>query len=112
MEAAFAAELAAGMESLMKELSAAGLADPAAAGSGNDEEARKAFERMIIQDLEGGGDALLNEEYREFKGAGGVPPPGGSAKPEDAFQKTIKEAVERLKNSDDTLKVSAFASGS
>lgn len=116
----FAAELAAGMESLMKELagSTAGVTvDPE-----RERDMREAWEKLIISDLEGGPAGLLGKDLPEFKGASsgagatsaaaagkaGTSTPGAGNAADEAFQKTIREAMDRLKTSDDSLKVRAL----
>lgn len=111
----FAAELAANMESLMKELVGD---DPPMTANVNPEEEkemREAWEKLIIGDLEG--DAMASAMTRDFPEFKGKSKSDGKAKTatatagpasEDAFQKTIREAMDRLKTSDDSAKVCLF----
>ncbi|KAG9036877.1 Peroxisome chaperone and import receptor [Tulasnella sp. JGI-2019a] len=112
----FAAELAANMESLMKELVGG---DPAITADVNPEEEREmreAWEKLIIGDLEG--DSMttgMSKGLPEFKGTSkagdkGKAPAAKGAPTEDAFQKTIKEAMDRLKTSDDSAKANTASS--
>ncbi|KAG8898139.1 Peroxisome chaperone and import receptor [Tulasnella sp. 403] len=121
----FAAELAAGMESLMKELAAAGVEGPPP-DPAKEKEMREAFEKMLIADLEGGPNPFegLSDPFKGNPSPAPSAPPrpgtsnaranptassasGSSSKVDDAFQRTIKEAMDRLKTSEDTLKADA-----
>jgi peroxin-19 len=93
IEASFAAELAAGMEALMKGLSgpsvnASSKGDPVT----EERELDEAFAKMLMQEGVPGASKVAGSNT-----SSGPPPPD--------FQKTVREAVERLKNSDETLKV-------
>ncbi|KAG9050512.1 Peroxisome chaperone and import receptor [Tulasnella sp. UAMH 9824] len=114
----FAAEFARGMEAMMKELVAGGMGtegkpvtDP------QDKEMREAFEKMLMEDLEAG-PSLFGESLPEFKpgeksagtsrdAAGPSTASASTGQAEDAFQKSIREAMERLKNSENSSKADA-----
>ncbi|KAG8888720.1 Peroxisome chaperone and import receptor [Tulasnella sp. 332] len=115
----FAAELAANMESLMKELVGDDPAMTAGVNPEEDREMREAWEKLIIGDLEGDPMAAsMSQDFPEFKGksklegrekAGSTTAAAGLAS-EDAFQKTIREAMDRLKTSDDSAKANTIGS--
>lgn len=104
----FAKELAAGMESLFRDLGATG---GAGGGTEQDEAFKKVWEELMIQDLEGmGGLPGTGGAGASGSGAaGGGAGVAGAAGAEDAFQRTIKQAMEKLKDSDETAKVSFLA---
>lgn len=109
----FAAEFARGMEAMMKELVSGGVGtegkpDP------QEKEMREAFEKMLVEDLETGPNAF-GDSFPEFKPtekAAGTSREAGpstastsTGQAEDPFQKSIREAMERLKNSENSSKV-------
>ncbi|KAG9017703.1 Peroxisome chaperone and import receptor [Tulasnella sp. 427] len=114
----FAAEFARGMEAMMKELVSGGVgtegkpvADP------QEKELREAFEKMLVEDLETGPNSL-GGSFPEYKAgekaapgasreAGPSTAPRASGQAEDPFQKSIREAMERLKNSENSSKADA-----
>lgn len=113
----FAAEFARGMEAMMKELVSGGVGtegkpvtDP------QEKEMREAFEKMLVEDLETGPNAF-GDSFPEFKPAEKVAGTSREAGPstaststgqaEDPFQKSIREAMERLKNSENSSKADA-----
>jgi hypothetical protein len=111
----FAKELAAGMEQLMRELGV-----PTTQTEKDEAEFKKAWEKMLVGELngsgEGGGGGIDDETLdgifglKDLGGAGAGAGAGGAAKgkekvAEDEFQKKIKQAMEKLKDSDDSAKV-------
>jgi peroxin-19 len=112
-DAEFARQFAAEMEAFMKGLtSAGGLSQATDASSSSNstaalpdpEELRKAWEKMLVEDLEADPASSLG-------GISGVPGPSsgkvppGSTVIEDTFQRAVKQTMEKLKESDDTIKV-------
>lgn len=90
-----ARELAEGMEKLMRELSGGA---GAGASSEDPEEARKraqAWEKMLVDGMNGTHEDTLGPEQR----------PKAGPSTEDAFQASILQAMEKLKNSDSALHV-------
>ena len=75
---------------------------------------REAWHKMIIQDLEGGGSEGKGTELDAFlrQGEDDFPTKGkrkssekGAIVEEDPFQQAIRQAMEKLQDSDDALKV-------
>lgn len=112
LSAEFSRELAKGMESLMREIGAGEGLGPEGA---NDEETQRAFkaawEKMLVEGMDGmGGNDLAGLE--EFMGQdqgisrniGGPSAPGTSAEAND-FQNKIKQAMDKLKESESNLQV-------
>ena len=118
----FAKQLAAEMETMMRALSGE---DPSCSSkdtdaSGSDTRARdvafrEAWDKMLIEDLEGGGkgnglDTFLGRgDDPEKEAVENTESAGGGAEQaeveEDPFQKAIRQAMEKLQDSDDSLKV-------
>jgi hypothetical protein len=119
-ELAFERELMEGMEKLMAELAGGSSSSSVPpVDSAEDKALREAWEKLMIGELEG--DSGLDTAFEEFKGfdAGGKAQTSagasGAGKKATAgassgndFQKKIKETMEKLRNSDDAAKVSAF----
>ncbi|KDQ51862.1 hypothetical protein JAAARDRAFT_40687 [Jaapia argillacea MUCL 33604] len=113
----FARELAKGMESLMAEIAASGSGGAGSAGAGGEteeEEKEKAFraawEAMLIEGMDEAIGAKKPEGADAKKGKGGEKVGSGSGtKPEeeDAFQKTIRQAMDKLKESESSLQADA-----
>ncbi|PVF93314.1 Pex19 protein [Serendipita vermifera] len=112
----FAKQFAAEMEAFMKSLTNAGgeggdadtPIDPKAAEQA--EALRQAWEKLLIDDLEGN-DSESDEEMPNSKpsttNTQEKPKPApktGTSKSEDDFQKAVRQAMEKLKQSDDTNK--------
>lgn len=121
----FAAELQSGMEELLAELGKA----PAVPGEDPKEieEMRKAWEKMMIAGMNASGvdendpSSLFSAGVNPLASAPSAPtaksagpsaagPSGSSseAKAEAEFQKTIRQAMEKLKDSEEHLKVRTF----
>lgn len=97
----FSAELAAEMESFMKELAGEGMPDAAGstADMPDDEKAfRDAFQKMLVSDLEATG----LDGVPAVSSAAGPSAPTGSGQ---GFQEAIRETIERLKNTETSSKV-------
>ncbi|KAG8717498.1 Peroxisome chaperone and import receptor [Ceratobasidium sp. 395] len=106
----FEAALAREMEEMMR--GAEGPGGPGGPGSKSTEDMAAAWQKMLIGDLEGTNDPeSLEDLLKSFdNGAGSSSSvPGSSSTPatEDAFQKTIKEAMDKLKTSDENAKSGA-----
>lgn len=113
-DAEFAKQFAAEMEAFMKGLeNASALSQVADASSSSNsaaaqsdhEELRKAWEKLLVEDLEA-------DPASSLEGISGVPgsssgkaPVSNSTVAEDGFQRVVKQAMEKLKESDDTIKV-------
>ncbi|KAJ7145899.1 Pex19 protein family-domain-containing protein [Mycena epipterygia] len=99
LTADFAAELARGMESLMREIAGeAGAASGSGSGAGPDEAALKAaWEAMLVEGMDGMPDASKGKV------------PGTDAPPAD-FQAKIQQAMGKLREGEETLQ-DASASG-
>lgn len=98
MNAEFAAFLAAGMESLIKEL--APVDSVVAGGTATGDGRRRARTTTPIENRKGSASSPTGDEP--------LPGPSGSSTlsgGERDFRKTVQEAVGRLKNGDDGLKV-------
>ncbi|VDB92416.1 unnamed protein product [Peniophora sp. CBMAI 1063] len=100
----FADEFAKQMEAALRELGGeSGEAGPSSTAPASDkdkeqEEAfRKAWEKLLVDGMNGEGEGE------------GAPPAANAA--EDPFQKNIREAMERLKQSDETLQANAASGG-
>jgi peroxin-19 len=100
-EDAFAKELADGMEALMREL---GGSAPSGSGSGAPTEDKeqteafmKAWEQLLVEGMGGEQGAAAAEAAKGKEGE--------RKEVEDAFQKTIREAMDRMKSNEDTLQV-------
>ena len=100
----FAAELAAGMEALMRDLGKP-------SSSSEDAAAREAWEKMLIAGMEeatkGGIDMFGAPDFPATGTAPARPAPT-EAPPEnvDEFQRKILEAMQKLKTSEDNIQVS------
>ena len=77
--------------------SAATLADP--------EELRKAWEKLLVEDLEADPASSLEGILGVPGASSGKAPASGPATTGDTFQHAVKQAMEKLKESDDTIKV-------
>lgn len=71
----------------------------------DNEELRKAWEKLLVEDLEA-------DPASSLEGISGLPGPSSTKAPasdstaaEDTFQRAVKQAMEKLKESDDTIKV-------
>ncbi|KAF8528455.1 Pex19 protein [Hysterangium stoloniferum] len=126
----FAKQFAAEMEAMMRTLGNGNVPDASTSSASNPiptiptetEESKalvEAWERMIIQDLEGGGkgNTLTPDPSDISKGKERQPTSSSSAPssssaanptpataPDDAFQKAIRQAMEKIQDSDDALK--------
>jgi len=107
-DAEFAKQFAAEMEAFMKGLatatdassssdSAAALADP--------EDLRKAWEKLLVEDLEADPTSSLEGILGVPGSSSGKAPASGPATTGDTFQHAVKQTMEKLKESDDTIKV-------
>jgi peroxin-19 len=100
----FASELAKGMESLMREIGGgAGLHNP---GEGNTEEQkeqerefRAIWESLLIQGREGSGPSS------DLPGGTGKEKAKDTSEGEGAFQQSIRQTMDKLKQSESTLQV-------
>lgn len=123
----FAADLAAGMEEMLKSLS---MGTPGAPGttdanlSNEEKQLRQLWEQMLEDGMDGkvdskSGDQLDTLLAEAFKAPapggsksyqsptyGPQPPPSKSTETENSFQNAIKQAMDKLKSSDETLNVS------
>ena len=113
-DAEFARQFAAEMEAFMKGLASAGaLSQATNSNSGSDsaaalpdpEELRKVWETLLVEDLEA-------DPASSLEGISGVPgsssgkaPASDSTIIEDNFQRAVEQTMEKLKESDDTIKV-------
>jgi peroxin-19 len=114
----FAKQFAAEMEAFMK-----GLVDPGSKPSAEpvDPEAakqaealRKAWEQLLVEDLEGEEEDALMATPAVASGSKPKPKSTESSKEptskvEDEFQNAVKQAMEKLKESDDSSKVRNFS---
>jgi len=106
----FARELAKGMEDLMKELGAgAGIAENDDEDEGTRQERQKAFdaawEAMLVEEMNGIGQG--SESMGTSLGDAGVRPKnekGGESGEKDPFQKTVRQALDKLKEGESKLK--------
>ncbi|KIM28155.1 hypothetical protein M408DRAFT_329535 [Serendipita vermifera MAFF 305830] len=108
----FAKQFAAEMEAFMK-----GLVDPSAnSGEPVDPEAakqaealRKAWEQLLVEDLEGADDEAMEPaaDSKPKAAKAAESSKDGASKTEDEFQKAVKQAMEKLKESDDSSKAEA-----
>jgi peroxin-19 len=113
-DAEFARQFAAEMETFMKGLANAGdnsqvtgassSPNPAAALPDH-EELRKAWEKLLVEDLEADPTSSLEGISGLPGSSSGKAPPSDSTIAEDTFQRAVKQAMEKLKESDDTIKV-------
>ncbi|KAI0055701.1 Pex19-domain-containing protein [Artomyces pyxidatus] len=105
----FAAEFARQMESVLRELGGPLAPEPAPAATGKDADAardeafRAAWEAMLVDEMDGLTD-LSGVGKEKEKGA-----TAGAEEPEDAFQRSVRQAMERLKVSEETLQADAAA---
>lgn len=87
---------------------------PSGSGDGTaaDRERQQAFEKMLIEGMNGVDLGNLGEEAFPSAAGGTVKAGAGATTPgaqdEDAFQRSIRQAMEKLKDSDSTLKVGPF----
>jgi len=126
----FAKQLAVEMEAMMRALGNGNIPDASTSSTSNPNPAfateteetkalRETWERMIIQDLEGDGkgNALTPDPSDMSKGkekkstsSSSAPSSSSAAKPapatapDDAFQNAIRQAMEKIQDSDDALK--------
>ena len=117
-DAEFARQFAAEMEAFMKGLANAGTpsqvtdagsSSNSAAALPDHEELRKAWENLLVEDLE----ADLGSSLEGISGlpgsSTGKAPASDSTTTEDPFQRAVTQAMEKLKESDDTIKVQTSA---
>jgi peroxin-19 len=113
-DAEFARQFAAEMEAFMKGLASAETLSKAtnASSSSNSaatlpdpEELRKAWEKLLVEDLEADPASTL-EVISDVPGSSsGKPLTSDPTAIEDTFQTAVKQAMEKLRESDDTIKV-------
>ncbi|KAG5652146.1 hypothetical protein H0H81_006130 [Sphagnurus paluster] len=110
LSAEFSRELAKGMESLMREISGGSLPGEAAAEGEapvDDEEAVRAFkaawEAMLVEGMDGmvGNDIAGLQEFLAKEGAPATS--AGAEPPKNEFQNKIKQAMDKLKESESNL---------
>jgi len=113
-DAEFARQFAADMEAFMNGLASAGPLSQTTDASGSSTSAtafpdpgelRKVWEKLLVEDLEA-------DPASSLEGISGVPGPSSGTAPtsdstatEDTFQRAVKQTMEKLKESDDTIKV-------
>lgn len=96
------------MEALMKELggSVPGASTSQPGASGDDAERDrallKAWEAMLAEDMDGAAAGTTTDASKTLASGSAKGPDAGV---EDAFQKTIREAMDRMKENEDVLKV-------
>lgn len=113
-DAEFAKQFAAEMEAFMNGLASAGALPQTTDASGNSNSAttlpdpgefRKAWETLLVEDLEANPASSLEGILGVPGLSSGTGPTSDSTAPEDTFQKAVKQAMDKLKESDDTIKV-------
>ncbi|KAJ3482703.1 hypothetical protein NLI96_g6799 [Meripilus lineatus] len=113
----FTKELAAGMASLMREIAAesgSGLPETAEDGEQTDEEKerekafRKAWEDMLVEGMNG----ALDMKDLGLEGDGVESKDKGVEVPEDAFQSSIRKAMEKMKESEEKIQSESGSAGS
>lgn len=96
------------MEALLRELS---LTNPGMNSAGSQERVT-AFEKMLVDGLNGvdvDDEGAASTSSAQAK-MGPVPPPSAaSPASEDAFQRSIRQAMDKLKQSDSSLQVHTFS---
>jgi peroxin-19 len=115
-DAEFARQFAAEMEAFMKGLAnASALSQGADASSSSNsaaalsdhEELRKTWEKLLVEDLEADPASSLEGISGLPGSSSGKAPVSDSTVAEDTFQRAVKQTMEKLKESDDTIKVQA-----
>ena len=110
----FARQFAADMEAFMNGLASAGALPQATDASGSSNSAtalpdpgefRKAWEKLLVEDLEADPASSLERISGVPGSSNGTAPAPDSTTTEDTFQRAVKQAMEKLKESDDTIKV-------
>jgi len=110
-DAEFAKQFAAEMEAFMKGLANAGAVADASSSSNSaaplpdHEELRKAWEKLLVEDLEADPASSLEGMSGLPGSSSGKAPVSDSTVVEDTFQRAVKQTMEKLKESDDTIKV-------
>ncbi|THH27139.1 hypothetical protein EUX98_g7046 [Antrodiella citrinella] len=117
----FASELAKGMAELMREIASEASPAPEGGASGEDKEAeakfRKAWEDMLIGEMDSMGAGVPGEGVypgvagTEGKGKATAAEAGKREVGDDDFQKSIRKAMEKLKESETNLQAESAASG-
>lgn len=105
-EEAFTRELAEGMEALMRELGGPAAASPSTSQPGKADPTRdavfmEAWEQLLVEGMGG--------EQGKAAAEAGVGKEREREKVEDAFQKTIREGMERMRSAEDGLQADAQA---
>ena len=113
-DAEFARQFAAEMEAFMQGLTNGGaLSQVTGESSGSNsagalpdhDEMQKAWKKLLVEDLEADPASSL-EAISSLPGSSSRKPPASdSTAAEDTFQNAVKQAMEKLKESDDTIKV-------
>ncbi len=113
-DAEFARQFAAEMEAFMQGLTNGGALSQAtgessssnsAAALPDHDELQKAWKKLLVEDLEADPASSL-EGISGLPGSSNIKAPASdSTAAEDTFQRAVKQAMEKLKESDDTIKV-------
>lgn len=91
--------------SALSQVADASSSSNSAAAQSDHEELRKAWEKLLVEDLEADPASSLEGISGISGSSSGKTPVSNSTVAEDGFQRVVKQAMEKLKESDDTIKV-------